>query len=200
MKHIIIKESQLYPIREFENNKVLHDEFENKVRSYLEQLFSSPCNPKCPDFFNKHDIDEKELLDKMSDLGLIKKSEKIDEPMKSNGKKHSVHHVKYSFPRNKFGDKIDKLYDTFFNYKGERILKETDCYGAMGGGSFLSSPSENGSTNAEGVGGRYDRPVFGIVSRKIGGKGVSGNTDSNIDIDPSLKRDKKDGISVNHVK
>lgn len=198
-KNVIIKESQLHVIKEFENNKVLHDEFENKVRSYMEQLFSNPCKPKCPDFFSTHDIEEKDLLDKMSDLGLIKKTEKFSEPAKPSGKKHSVHSVKYTFPAQNFEDKIDKLYDTFFNYKGERMLKETDCGGAMGDGGFISSPSENGATNAEGVDGRYAVPFGGVVSRKIGRKSTSGNTETDF-MEPALKRNLKKGISVNHTK
>ena len=189
-KNVIIKESQLHVIKEFENNKVLHDEFENKVRSYMEQLFSNPCKPKCPDFFSTHDIEEKDLLDKMSDLGLIKKTEKFSEPAKPSGKKHSVHSVKYTFPAQNFEDKIDKLYDTFFNYKGERMLKETDCGGAMG----------DGATNAN-ASGQYVTPAFGgkVISRKIGRKSTTDDTETDF-MEPVLERDTENGISVNHTK
>ena len=194
--NVIINESQLSIISEIEKEKVLHDEFENKLRIYMEQLFSNPCKPNYDSFFLKHNIPEDMLKDKMVDVGLIKKTEKINEPSDSNGKKHSVHSVRYTFVNNGFNDKIDKLYNTFFSKKGDRLINETDCGGAMGGGDGLSS---GGATNAEGVGGEYDVPFGGIMRRDIG---VSGNTtasmdkQSNFDTKAALKRNTKNGISV----
>lgn len=187
-KNVIISESQLDVIREFENHKVLHDEFENKVRSYMEQLFTNPCKPKYDEFFDIHDIPEDILQNKMLDLGLIKKTEKIDEPENADGKKHSMHSVKYIFSNNNFNDKIDKLYDSFFVNGERKSLNECD------GGGF-AAPSSGGATNAEGVGGQYEVP-FGLMRR---GFGVSGNTVNQVDMEPSLKRDNKKGIAINQV-
>ena len=151
---VYIKESQLNIIKEFENNKILHEDFESKVREYLLELWTNPCKPKYDEFFSRNDIPERELLNKMVDLGLIKKVDNITEPEDADGKKHSVHTRKYifsgsnfdpktfskkninkdSFSGKEFADKIDKLYDSFFQ-NGERKLNECDCGGcAMAGG------------------------------------------------------------------
>lgn len=198
-KIVIINESQLPLIKEYEDSKVLHNEFENKVRLYMKELFSNPCKPKYNEFFVKHKIPQDVLQDKMIDLGIIKKSENFKEPTKSNGKKHSRHYVKYIFSSDGFNDKIDKLYDTFFSKNGERLLTETDC-SSCGGSADCSS---DGATNAEGVGGQYTVPFGGVMRRGIG---VSGNTvasmdkESNFDTKAPLKRDTKNGISVSVVK
>lgn len=191
--NIIINESQLDIIKEYENNKVLHYEFEAKVRKYMEELMNNPCKPHYDDFFVKNEIPEELLQDKMLDLGLIKRADKITEPEDSKGKKHSVHTRKYIFSSKNFNDKIDKLYNTFFK-KGERVLNETDC-GAIGGDAGFGG-SEDGTTNAQGVGGQYTVPFAGVQRRKIG---VSGSTESNIDKQPPLDRP-KGKIAVNTVK
>lgn len=194
-KTIIINESQLDIIREYENKKVLHYEFEAKVRKYMDELKNNPCKPLYDEFFSSHGIPEDVLQNKMLDLGLIKRTDRISEPIDADGKKRGVHTRKYIFSGKDFDNKIDKLYNSFFD-KGESILKETDCGGAMGGGAVsMSGPSDGGSTNAEGVGGKYDVPFGGVMRRKIG---VSGSTDSNIDKEPTLDRT-KGKIAVNTV-
>jgi hypothetical protein len=189
-KTIIIDESQLGVLREYENNKVLRYEFETKVRKYMEELKDNPCKPLYDSFFKKHDIPEDVLQNKMLDLGIIKKSDKINEPMDADGKKHSVHSRKFIFSSSGFDDKIDKLYGHFFK-NGERVLSECDCGGAIGGDC-----SAGGATNAEGVGGQYTVPFGGVQRRKIG---VSGSTESNVDMSPALDRP-KGKIAVNRVK
>lgn len=180
MKHIYITESQLDVIREFENKKVLNDDFEKKVRAYMEQLRTNPCHPKYDEFFKDHNIPEKELQNKMIDLGLIKMVDKIDEPKNANGEKQSMHSRKFIFSGANFDDNIEKLYDSFFN-NGERKLNECDCGGVMGGGACAGdTTAPGGATTTDSTGNyQYTVPVFGIQRRGIG-------------VDRSKKKKKKD--------
>ena len=109
MTNTIISESQVHVLREFENNEVLHGEFETKVRNYMNELQKNPTKPKFDDFFKKNNISEVELQNKMLDLGLISKTDNITEPEDAEGKKHSVHTRKYRFFNKNFNDNIDKL-------------------------------------------------------------------------------------------
>lgn len=193
-KNVIINESQLDIIREYENNKVLHYEFEAKVRKYMEELKNNPCKPKYDDFFVNNNIPEDVLQNRMLDLALIKKSEKISEPEDASGNKHSVHSKRFIFSSKDFDNKIDKLYNSFFK-KGER-LNETDC-GGVGGtsGGFDVDGVSDGVTNAAGVGelgsGQYVSPFGAVQRRKIAGQekadGVM-SQQSNIDMKPTMDR------------
>lgn len=185
-KRIYITENQLDLIKEFENKKVLHKDFEDNVRAYMEQLRTNPCKQEYCEFFSKNNIPEKDLQNKMINLGLIKKIDKIEEPKDADGKKQSMHVKKFIFSGADFDNKIDKLYDSFFK-DGDRKLNECDCGGAIGGGV---SSTPGGSTSTSVVGGastsyEYDVPVFGVVSRTIGtGKKKKNNKKK----DPSLSR------------
>ena len=199
-KTVIINESQLACIREYENNQVLHYDFETKVRQYMDELKNHPCKPQYSEFFKDHGIPENLLRQKMTDLGLIKRVDKITEPEDENGVKHSTHSRKYIFSGKDFDKKMDQLYNTFFK-KGERMLKETDCGGAMGGDSGFSvdGGSGGGATNARDVGGQFDVPFGEIQRRKLSTSGsttASMDKVSNIDMKPTTER-KKGGIIVN---
>ena len=189
MKKIIyINESHLELIREFENNKVLHKDFEDNVRAYMEQLRTNPCKPEYGEFFSKNNIPERDLQNKMIDLGLIKKIDKVEEPKDADGKKQSMHVKKFIFSGADFDNKIDKLYDSFFK-DGERKLNECDCGGAMGGDASITP---GGSTSTSVVGGantsyQYDVPVFGIMRRSIS---TGKNKKKKEKKDPSLSRPK----------
>lgn len=201
-KNIIINESQLECIREYENNQVLHHDFETMVRQYMDELKNHPCSPKFCNFFVENNIPENLLQKKMTDLGLIKRVDKITEPEDVDGKKHSVHTRKFIFSGKDFDKKIDQLYNTFFR-NGERILTETDCGGAMGGGAIGSGEAlSDGATNTQGVGGQYTVPFGGIQRRELSASGsttASMDKVSNIDMKPTAER-KKGGIIVNVAK
>jgi len=191
MRHIIINYNQLSLLREFEEEKkVLHYEFENKVRKYMEELMNNPCHPKYDGFFKDHNIPEDVLQNRMLDLGLIKKSDKITEPEDANGKKHSVHTRKYVFSGKDFDSKIDKLYDSFFK-DGVRLIKED---GEAGTGAGMAP---GGATTMSTVGDfTYDVPFGGVQRRKID---TSGSTKSNVDMTDALDRT-PGKIAVNTVK
>lgn len=202
-KNIIINESQLECIREYENNQVLHHDFETMVRQYMDELKNHPCSPKFCNFFVENNIPENLLQKKMTDIGLIRKTDKITEPEDADGKKHSVHTRKFIFSGKDFDKKIDQLYNTFFR-NGERILTETDCGGAMGDGSGFSvdGGSDGGATNTQSVGGQYTVPFGGMQRRELSASGsttASMDKVSNISMKPTAER-KKGGIIVNVAK
>lgn len=189
-KRIIISESQLEVIREYENGEVLRNDFETRVRKYMKQLQENPCKPEYDSFFTDNGIPEEKLMDKMIDLGIISKKDGITEPEDASGNKHSVHTRKFIFSSKDFDNKMDRLYRSFFS-NGKRI-DEDDCGGACAGDGI-----SGGATNAEFVGGQYTVPFGGIQRRKVGTK-RSGSTESNIDMTPAFER-KKGKIAVNTV-
>lgn len=207
-KKIYITESQLDIIREFENTEILYDDFESKVRSYMEELRTNPCKPKYDEFFTKNDIPEKELLNKMIDIGLISKKDSITEPEDANNKKNSVHTRKYIFSGKDFDGKLGKLYNSFFK-NNRRIIGECDCGGAMGGGGAVGDiTAPGGSTTTDSAGNyQYDVPLFGVQRRGIGTTTTNSKKenkkkkkDNTLDLKPALERKPNGSISVNVTK
>ena len=193
-RNIIINESQLSVLREFENSEVLRHEFETKVRNYMKQLMENPCKPKFDQFFSENGIREDVLQNKMIDLDLIKRQDKIDEPEDANGEKHSMHTRKFIFSSQDFDDKIGKLYDTFFK-NGVRTMNEEDGGGCCAGG--FAGPSAGGATNAM-ASGQYDVPFAGVMRRKNGKKRSTAGKTSNVDMTDALSRP-VGGVAVNRV-
>ena len=88
---------------------------------------------------------------------------------------------------------MDKLYNSFFK-DGDRVINECDAAGVMGGG-FADA---GGATTTDSAGNyTYDVPFGGIQRRKI--NGISGDTVSNIDMEPALER-KPGKVAVNRKK
>ena len=194
MANIIISESQIHVLREFENNEVLHGEFETKVRNYMNELQKNPTKPNFDDFFKKNNISEVELQNKMLDLGLISKSDNITEPEDAEGKKHSVHTRKFRFFNKNFNDNIDKLYDTFFKNGQRKAINEEDGGGAaFGGGALCGGNLMAGSSDESGgvtyaFGGKNNvqrRPSYNSQRKKTGDVTKQ---DSNIDMSDAMDR------------
>lgn len=185
-KRIIISESQLNVIREYEKNKeVLYHQFETKVRNYLKSLLENPLKHDVDKFFVDNDIKEDVLKQKLTDLGILtRKKEGFKETDGEDGKKHSVHYKQYTVKNDKFDDNMHKLYDDFFK-DGERKNLNEEGEGA-------------GATNGVGVGmvgsNIPDVPFGGVMKRPgyNGGSNSSGDTESTLDMTPALKR--KDGV------
>lgn len=173
MPNIIITESQLHAIKEYEE-KTTHYEFENKVRNYLRELMVNPMSPKFDSYFENYGISEYDLQDKMLDLGLISKKETINEPMDAKGKKKSMHYKSFKIYNKNFNDNIDKLFDNFIKKKKSSLNEEGE---GMAGGANSCCGLMVGSSDASGG-----------ISVPFGGPLKQG---SNIDMKPALKRDKK---------
>ena len=202
MRNVMISESQLDVLREYESGKVLRYDFESKVRNYMEQLRKNPCKPKYDEFFKSHDIPEDVLQNKMLDFGIIARNDKITEPEDASGRKHSVHTRKFTFPSSGFDEKMGKLYDHFFN-NGNRRLDETDCGGVGGGAGGFDTFSPGGATTTDSSGNyQYDVPFGNVQRRKIGTSRDNGDItqqDSNIDMGPAMER-KPGKVAVNRQK
>ena len=194
MTNIIISESQIHVLREFENNEVLHGEFETKVRNYMNELQKNPTKPNFDDFFRKNNISEVELQNKMLDLGLISKSDNITEPEDAEGKKHSVHTRKFRFFNKNFNDNIDKLYDTFFKNGQRKAINEEGeggaafGGGALGGGNLMAGSSDESGGVTYAFGGKNNvqrRPSYNSQRKKTGDVTKQ---DSNIDMSDAMDR------------
>ena len=188
MANIIISESQIHVLREFENNEVLHGEFETKVRNYMNELQKNPTKPNFDDFFKKNNISEVELQNKMLDLGLISKSDNITEPEDAEGKKHSVHTRKFRFFNKNFNDNIDKLYDTFFKNGQRKAINEEGEGGALGGGNLMAGSSDESGGVTYAFGGKNNvqrRPSYNSQRKKTGDVTKQ---DSNIDMSDAMDR------------
>ena len=163
MKRIIINESKLPLIREMQG-EVTFKRFSDEVKDFISGLLDSPTEDKeLSKFFPAHGIDRKGLLGKLLDRCIVKKKETFKEEPDENGKKRSMHYIKYTVPRKDFERKMDRLFKELFECK----VNECDCGGAMGGGVSA------GATNAAGVdqtgmgSGQYTMPLFGVQRRDI---------------------------------
>ena len=114
MKKIYITESQLQTLIE-KKEEVLFQEFIIGVKSFLKDLLKNPGQAKLSDLFSRNNITKKDLLNKMSDLGLIKKTERIDEvPIEETSKKVAKRFISYKVPKARFQDKMKQLYKELF--------------------------------------------------------------------------------------
>lgn len=187
---IIINESQLHLIREFESNEVMHDDFKDAVLVYLKELHKNPTHPQLNNFFKENNISEVELQNKMMNLGLISKKEKIHEPKDASGKKRSMHSISYQFYNKNYDKNIDKLYDSFFKNGKRKSLNEEGEAGGFAGGALGGCGLNVGTSDSSG-GITYP---FGSVQRR--GKynsqrkktGDVTKQDSNVDMTPALDR------------
>lgn len=194
MADIIISESQLRVIREFENGEVLFGEFSSKTRGYISELMRNSLHPRLDGFFTDHGIGEKELLGKMLDLGIISRKDKVGETEGADGKRHSVYGRTYTVHNSRFNDKMRELYDSFFS-DGRRKegLSECDCGSAMGGGATACGNLMAGTSDASGG---ITYPFALMPKRRIGRKS---SKDGNIDMGPSSER-KPGKVAVNTKK
>lgn len=194
IRNIIINESQLSVLKEFENKEVNFHNFQSNVKGYLKELIKNPLKPTYNKFFTENNINENELQDKLTDLGILKKKkEGFNEPEDSNGKKHSVHYKQFAVSNSNFDENMHKLYDMFFQ-SGERKSINEEGEGGFGGGALGGCNVMAGSSDSTG-GVTYP---FGQIQRRAGynsqrKKKTNDITkqDSNVDMTPAISR--KDG-------
>ena len=191
MARIVITESQLMVLHKtLKEGKVLRGEFTNALKEFMKSLKDSPMNAQLPALFQENGIDKQTLIDKMVEYGIISRNEGFSE----EGKK-SLHSLAYKFHGEDFEGNADKLYNALFSINEE---------GEMGGGALGGCNLMVGSSDESG-GVTYP---FGGIQRRAGynahkskkDKGDVTKQDSNVDMTPALKRDKKNGISMNRLK
>lgn len=199
MKNIYITENQFHILTEKENEEVTFYEFFVNIKKYLKDLLTKPADAE-PNQKLLHKIDKSELLKKMTDLGIIKKSEKIDEVLVDESKKVAKHYVQYKVPKRNFEEKVKELYkevmseqSVFANeqelvdeiksmdfdnaYASRGGLNEEGEGGAIGGGATsCGSVMQAGGINPDA--GQYTAPFGSVQRRKFYGDTLKRNKDS----------------------
>jgi len=123
---IYINENKLVLIKESEDENVTFFKFFTEVKNFIKDLLDDPIGAKPSDFFEKHGISKKSLLNKMMDKDIITKKENIDEPNDADGKMKSRHYLQYKVPRKNFEQKIKRLYSYYFeNEKRKEKIDES---------------------------------------------------------------------------
>lgn len=206
MKSIYITESQLKFIAENEEEEITFYEFFVNVKKFLKDLLTKPSEAE-PNKILLHKVDKSELLNKMIDLGIIKKEEKIDEVLVDESKKVAKHYVQYKVPKRNFDEKVKELYKEIigesFVFANEQELvdqiKEMDVDNAYATRGGLNEEGEGGGATScgsvmQGGGGNPDAGQFTVPFGNVQRRKFYGDT---------LKRnkDEKNGsISMNRKK
>lgn len=197
MKNIYITESQLNILKEA-NTEITFYEFFVNVKRYLKDLLTKPSMAE-PSKILLQNTNKEELLKKMEDLGIIKKSEKIDEILvDEDTKKVAKHFIKYKVPKRNFEEKVKELYKDIIkeSYKSvfsneQEIIDEIKAMdhdkayetrgglnedGEAGGATSCASVMQGGGSNPEA--GQYTAPFGNIQRRKFYGDSLKRNKDS----------------------
>ena len=151
MKNIYITENQFHILTEKENEEVTFYEFFVNIKKYLKDLLTKPADAE-PNQILLHNIDKSELLKKMTDLGIIKKNEKIDEVLVDESKKVAKHYVQYKVPKRNFEDKVKELYKEVMS-KQSVFANEQELVDEIKSMDFDNAYASRGGLNEEGEGG-----------------------------------------------
>lgn len=199
MKNIYITENQLKKLYEQENEEVTFYEFFVNVKKYLKDLLTKPADAE-PSSILTRNVSKNELLKKMTDLGIIKKSEKIDEvTVEEDTKKVAKHFVQYKVPKRNFEEKVKELYKevvseniskSVFGNEQELVdeIKNMDYDNAYatrgglneegegGGATSCGSVMQGGGLNPDA--GQYTTPFGNVQRRSFYGDTLKRNKDS----------------------
>jgi hypothetical protein len=199
MKNIYITENQLKKLYEQENEEVTFYEFFVNVKKYLKDLLTKPADAE-PSSILTRNVSKNELLKKMTDLGIIKKNEKIDEvPVEEDTKKVAKHFVQYKVPKRNFEEKVKELYKevvseniskSVFGNEQELVdeIKNMDYDNAYatrgglneegegGGATSCGSVMQGGGLNPDA--GQYTTPFGNVQRRSFYGDTLKRNKDS----------------------
>lgn len=191
MARIVITESQLMVLHKtLKEGKVLRGEFTNALKEFMKSLKDSPMSAQLPALFQENGINKQTLIDKMVEYGMISRNEGFSE----EGKK-SLHSLAYKFHGEDFEGNADKLYNALFSINEEGEMGG----GALGGCNLMVGSSDESGGVAYPFGGIQRRAGYNAHKSKKD-KGDVTKQDSNVDMTPALKRDKKNGISMNRTK
>jgi hypothetical protein len=132
----------------------------------------------------------------MTDLGIIKKNEKIDEVLVDESKKVAKHYVQYKVPKRNFEDKVKELYkevmseQSVFSNEQELVdeIKAMDYDNAYASRGGLNEEGEGGGATSCGSvmqagginpdAGQYTAPFGSVQRRKFYGDTLKRNKDS----------------------
>lgn len=185
-----LKESRTIIINEEVAQNLIDDltmteyKFNSNIKQFLHDLLVDPVNAQPSDLLQCNGLDRIGLIQKLIDLAIIEKIEKIKDKDENNNPITATMIVKFNVPKQRFKQKLKNLFIELF----ESNLNECDGGGATGGDAGGSSGGGEGtSTFTLGGDGQYpyyDTPTFGLVRRG----------------DPSLKRKKNGSISIERKK
>ena len=153
MKTIYVNESILNEAVAYLNDEMTFFGFLSHIKAFLKQLLTSPISADIDDYLKKHGLEKKELLKQLIERNIIIKDTKIEN---SNSKDNFM--ISYKVPKQNFERKMRRLFSFLFEkneIQESKIIKETDCGGAMQGGG----------TNPDA--GQYVKPFGKIQRRKI---------------------------------
>ena len=151
MKNIYITENQFHILTEKENEEVTFYEFFVNIKKYLKDLLTKPADAE-PNQKLLHNIDKSELLKKMTDLGIIKKNEKIDEVLVDESKKVAKHYVQYKVPKRNFEEKVKELYKEVMSEQSV-FANEQELVDEIKSMDLDNAYASRGGLNEEGEGG-----------------------------------------------
>lgn len=202
MKTIYLKEGQLQVLQN-QKKEVTFYEFVIAVKSFLKDLLKKPSDAKPCDLFARNNITKQELLSKMSDLGLVKKSERIDEVPIEETKKVAKRYATYKVPKARFTEKLKELYKDLFSESNNKPqvfknssklitdilnMDEDNAYknrggfdeslvqeDGMGGATTCGSVMQGGGSNPSA--GQYDVPFGGVQNREFWKPAMKRNKD-----------------------
>lgn len=136
--------------------EVTYYQFYSNIQNFLSKLKTKPTSAEPSKFLKDNDFGKEKLIRVLIKRNILKRKESIKDPTNSDEKK-AKYYVKYTIIRDKFEDKMKKLYHDYF---GKEILEECDC-----GGCDSGTSEGGGATNCSFVGGQYTVP-FGNIQRR----------------------------------
>lgn len=137
--------------------EVTYYQFYSNIQNFLSKLKTKPTSAEPSKLLKDNDFGKEKLIRVLIKRNILKRKESIKDPTNSDEKK-AKYYVKYTIIRDKFEDKMKKLYHDYF---GKDILEECDCGGCDAGGASEGG----GATNCSFVGGQYTVP-FGNIQRR----------------------------------
>lgn len=136
--------------------EVTYYQFYSNIQNFLSKLKTKPTSAEPSKFLKDNDFGKEKLIRVLIKRNILKRKESIKDPTNSDEKK-AKYYVKYTIIRDKFEDKMKKLYHDYF---GKEILEECDC-----GGCDAGTSEGGGATNCSFVDGQYTVP-FGNIQRR----------------------------------
>lgn len=163
MKTVYLTEKQIRLLQE-KKEEITFYEFVIGIKSFLKDLLKKPADATPSDLFTRNHISKKELLNKMTDLGLIKRTDRIDEVPIEEDKQVAKRYVTYKVPKSRFKEKVKELYkDLFVESQRVQVFKDND--------ELIQNILDMDTDNAYKARGGYDQSL--VKEDGLGGGGAS---------------------------
>ena len=140
-----------------DNKTLTYYQFYSNIQNFLSKLKTKPTSAEPSKLLQDNDFGKEKLIRVLIKRSILKRKESIKDPTNSD-EKQAKYYVKYTIIRDKFDDKMKKLYHDYF---GKEVLEECDCGGCIGG----NAGEIGGATSCDSVGGQYTVPFGGVQRR-----------------------------------